>query len=241
MTAPTTSEQWPVTAENGSRGSGSLTWKQTTVNGQHVVYGEAGAGPPVLFLHGWGLNRKTYKRALSRLANVGVRVLAPAMPGFGGTAALSRENTSLARYGDWAGDFLRTIEIDQPVLVVGHSFGGGVAIKLSHDHPQQVRSLVLVNSIGGSTWSRHGATLRSMTERPLWDWGMSLPAELLPLGQARWVMPVVVDALANLFRDPRSFWEAEGLARSGGIWTPNWANCAGRASMLRCSGARETD
>lgn len=89
MTAPTTSEQWPVTAENGSRGSGSLTWKQTTVNGQHVVYGEAGAGPPVLFLHGWGLNRKTYNRALSRLANVGVRVLAPAMPGFGGTAALS--------------------------------------------------------------------------------------------------------------------------------------------------------
>ncbi len=35
--------------------------------------------------------------------------------------------------------------------VVGHSFGGGVAIQLAHDHPERVRYLVVVDSVGGTT------------------------------------------------------------------------------------------
>src|ERR1035438_2033361 len=79
-----------------------LTWRRTTVGGRSALYGEAGEGPPVLFLHGWGLDHKVYKRALSRLAAAGVHVLAPAMPGFGGTPSLPRESTSLTGYADWS-------------------------------------------------------------------------------------------------------------------------------------------
>ena len=65
-----------------------LEWKEVTVDGRPARYGEAGQGPPVLFLHGWGLDHKAYKRALSRLVRAGVHVYAPALPGFGGTSAL---------------------------------------------------------------------------------------------------------------------------------------------------------
>ena len=75
--------------------------------------------------------------------------------------------------------------MDQPALVMGHSFGGGVAIVVAHDYPARVRALVLVNSIGGSAWTRRGSTIRSMAERPLWDWGIHFPADLLPVRQAR--------------------------------------------------------
>src|SRR5271166_5115077 len=85
----------------GPRGADWLTWKRTTVDGRVALYGEAGSGPPVLFLHGWGLDHKAYKRALSRLVRAGVHVYAPALPGFGGTPALRDGPTGLADYGDW--------------------------------------------------------------------------------------------------------------------------------------------
>jgi pimeloyl-ACP methyl ester carboxylesterase len=204
----------PVVQIKGQRNPGWLTWKRTEVDGRSALYGEAGTGPLVLFLHGWGLDHKAYKRALSRLVTAGVHVLAPALPGFGGTAALPRDTASLAKYGDWAAEFLRTLGEGQPALAMGHSFGGGVAIKLAHDHPEQIRALVLINSIGGSAWTHRGSTLRSMAERPLWDWGIHFPADLLPMRQARRVLPVIVaEALPNLLRDPRAFWNAAGLVR----------------------------
>lgn len=179
-----------------------------------MEYGEAGTGPALLFLHGWGLDHKAYKRALSRLVSAGLRVLAPALPGFGGTAALPPALADFTGYANWVAEFLRSVGVDKPALVMGHSFGGGVAIQFAHDHPDQVRGLVLVNSVGGSAWTRRGTTLRSMAQRPLWDWGLHFPADLLPVRQARRVLPVIVaEALPNLMRDPRSFWMAAGLAR----------------------------
>ena len=196
------------------RGADWLSWKRTTVAGRAALYGEAGAGPPVLFLHGWGLDHKAYKRSLSRLVAAGLHVLAPALPGFGGTAALPRQAMSLAAYGDWSAAFLEAVGVRQPALVMGHSFGGGVAIVLAHDHPDRVRGLVLINSIGGSAWAHRGSTVRSMAERPLWDWGIHFPGDLLPVRQARRVLPVIIgEALPNLLRDPRAFWGAAGLVR----------------------------
>ncbi|HVB90854.1 MAG TPA: alpha/beta hydrolase [Acidimicrobiales bacterium] len=217
-------------AAAGDRASRSgrdwLTWKQTTVAGRPALYGEAGDGPPVLFLHGWGLDHKAYKRALSRLVRGGVHVLAPALPGFGGTAALPGETNSLAGYADWVAEFLRTVGVGRPVNVMGHSFGGGVAIMVAHDHPELTHSLVLINSIGGSAWAHSGSTLRSMAERPLWDWGIHFPADLFPVRQARRVLPVIVgEALPNLLRDPRAFWRAAGLVRR--------ADLAGELDTLR--------
>jgi pimeloyl-ACP methyl ester carboxylesterase len=201
-------------ADEAVRDAGWLDWKHATIGGRAVEYGEAGTGPALLFLHGWGLDHKAYKRALSRLVSAGLRVLAPALPGFGGTAALPPALADFTGYANWVAEFLRSVGVDKPALVMGHSFGGGVAIQFAHDHPDQVRGLVLVNSVGGSAWTLRGTTLRSMAQRPLWDWGLHFPADLLPVRQARRVLPVIVaEALPNLMRDPRSFWMAAGLAR----------------------------
>jgi pimeloyl-ACP methyl ester carboxylesterase len=204
----------------GSREADWLTWKHTTVDGRTAAYGEAGEGPPVAFLHGWGLDHKAYKRALSRLVTVGVHVVAPALPGFGGTAALPRGAADLDGFVRWVQLFLDQVGIDEPALMMGHSFGGGVAIRFAHEHTDRCRALVLVNSIGGSAWTHKGSTIRSMAERPLWDWGIHLPADIFPVRQARKVLPVIVaEALPNLLRDPRSFWEAAGVARRADLTT----------------------
>lgn len=195
-----------------------LAWRTVEVQGSPTRYGEAGHGPTVLFLHGWGLTHRAYRRALGRMAQSGVRVLAPALPGFGGTAPLPDERADLSGYAAWAIDFLDALRVRDPVIAMGHSFGGGAAIVLAHQQPYRVGSLVLINSIGASAWTGDGSTLRSMAERPLWDWGLHLPADLLPVGQVRRVLPVILsEGLPNLLRDPQTFWKVAGIARQADL------------------------
>jgi pimeloyl-ACP methyl ester carboxylesterase len=195
-----------------------LVWRRVEVDGRSAVYGVAGDGPPVLFLHGWGLNHRSYRHALGRLARSGVQVWAPALPGFGGTADLPRSEFSLVGYAEWVGRFLDAVGVEGKVVVVGHSFGGGVAIQFAHDARRRVSRLVLVNSIGGSTWTDRRGRDRHMRERPLWDWGLHLPADTFSLRQLTRVAPVIAaDAVPNMLRQPRSVWRVGGLARSADL------------------------
>ena len=186
---------------------------RTWVQERPAAYCVAGAGLPVLLLHGWGLAQHTYRGVIEELASMGCLVIAPAMPGFGGTRDLPSDRFSLAGYAAWVDEFLEVVQLGEPAVVVGHSFGGGVAIRLAHDFPKRVRSLLLVNSIGGSSW-RKGRSLRSMAERPLWDWGLHFPSDVWPLRQATRVVPVLAeDFLPNLVRNPRAIVRVANLAR----------------------------
>lgn len=191
--------------------------RKTWIEGRPAAYSTAGEGPPVLFLHGWALNDRTYRQVVETIAAQGARVLAPALPGFGGTADLPRAQFTIAGYASWVASFVAALEIDEPTVVVGHSFGGGVAIRYAHGHRARVRSLVLVNSIGGSAW-RRGDTLRSISERPLWDWGLHFPADIFPARQATRVLPVLAEGLVpNLVRNPRAIVRVAGLARKADL------------------------
>lgn len=122
--------------------------RTTTVHGQPAHYGEGGRGLPVLFLHGWGLDHRACETSLHMLAARHCRVIAPSLPGFGETPGLSLHDQSVAHYAAWVDDFLAAIDVDEPVVVIGHSFGGGIATTLAHAFPDRVRHLVLINAVG---------------------------------------------------------------------------------------------
>jgi len=205
-------------SSNGAVNPDHLAWEATTVRGRPALYGVAGQGIPVLFLHGWALGQHAYKRPLKRLVQLGCRVYAPALPGFGGTADLPDEELSLPGYARWVEEFVHAMGVGEPLIVVGHSFGGGVSIQFAHDFPRRVRSLVLVNSIGGATWSTSGSKVRRLAERPLWDWGLHFPSDLLPFPQLTKVLPVVLeDAVPNLVRNPRAMWRVGSMARKADL------------------------
>ena len=198
--------------------SDHLVWKRTTVDGRTALYGVAGDGMPLLFVHGWALGQHSYKAALKRLVHQGCRVYAPALPGFGGTPELPARKFSFAGYAAWLEEFLEAVHVTEPVFLVGHSFGGGVSIQLAHDFPERVRSVVLVNSVGGSAWSSSGGRIRSLAERPLWDWGIHFPSDVLPLPQIRRVLPVIMeDAVPNVLRSPRALVKVANLARTADL------------------------
>jgi pimeloyl-ACP methyl ester carboxylesterase len=195
-----------------------LAWEHVQVDGHHVTYSVGGVGPAVLFLHGWGLNHRSYRHTLRRLARSGVRVLAPSMPGFGGTRQLPVDQFTLAGYAAWVGRFLDAVGVTEPVIVVGHSFGGGIAIQFAHDAVGRVSQLVLVNSIGGSVWTDRRGRSRHMRDRPLWDWGVHLPADAFSLRQLTRIAPVVAaDAVPNALLRPRALWQVGRIARSADL------------------------
>ncbi|MEO5901847.1 MAG: alpha/beta hydrolase [Ilumatobacteraceae bacterium] len=187
--------------------------KRTWVQGRPAAYSVAGEGMPVLLLHGWALAHHTYRGVIETIAQQGCRVLAPALPGFGGTGGLTDGAFSIGGYAQWVADFLGVLEITEPAVVMGHSFGGGVAVRLAYEHRARVRSLVLVNAVGGSSW-RKGGALRSIADRPLWDWGLHFPSDVWPLRQATKVLPVMAeDFVPNLLRNPRAMMRVANLAR----------------------------
>jgi pimeloyl-ACP methyl ester carboxylesterase len=121
----------------------------------HVA--EAGAGPPLILLHGWPQHWWCWRRLIPRLA-ASYRVLAPDLRGWGWSDAPpgDYEKATFAR------DLLALIDhegIDR-ARVVGHDWGGFAGFLLALRHPERVERLVALDIAPpwlGSLRRRHGA------------------------------------------------------------------------------------
>ena len=117
--------------------------------------------------------------------------------------------------------FMFEVGIDQPALVIGHSFGGGVAIKLAWNQPKLIRYLVLLNAVGGAN------------SRPPWEWAAGLCREFWPVSYAFEMLQAMrADLVANFLHNPVGLAHAGLLAQSVDLRTE-----PGRAEGTRCSGS----
>ncbi|HMK63191.1 MAG TPA: alpha/beta fold hydrolase [Acidimicrobiales bacterium] len=168
---------------------------------------------PILFLHGWGVGPHAYAAPIDRLRAFGFDVFAPAQPGFGGAAALDDDDCNFAGYARWAASYLDAQGVDGPVTVVGHSFGGGVAVQLAHDLPERVVALVLCNAAGGFPWAG-GTQPPAIADRPLWEWARVLGADLLATPTLTRILPAVLgEAVPNLVSNPLAMWKVGEFVR----------------------------
>lgn len=176
------------------------TWRTVDVDGARVRVMETGEGEPMLFLHGWGLSPAVYAGGISRLTAGGVRVIAPALPGFGGSDGLALKDIDLGSYAARMGRLLDVLGIDTPVFVAGHSFGGGVALQLATDRPERVRALTLVNSVGGAP-GRHAGLVETSWLR----WALGAATEIAPKELARSTPGMLRAFLPHAIRRPLTF------------------------------------
>ncbi len=123
----------------------SLSSQTLEVAGLPVHFAEAGSGPPVVLLHGWGGSIASFGPIPSILAEH-CHVIALDLPGFGQTPLPDRA-WGARDYATMVGGFIRQREL-APVVVVGHSHGGRTAIALAAREPELIRKLVLVDSAG---------------------------------------------------------------------------------------------
>lgn len=118
-----------------------------TLQNKPVHYREWGAGSDyMVILHGWGADSSHYEALGPLLANGGLHVIVPDLPGWGQTPA-PETSWSVSDYRKWVAEFLQALAIKEFVLF-GHSFGGRVAIKYTVEHPYQLRALILCAAAG---------------------------------------------------------------------------------------------
>lgn len=118
-----------------------------TVNGIKINYEQKGKGDLIVLLHGWGSNIKLFANLIELLSKK-YTVVAMDMPGFGESAE-PPSAWCVDDYVDFVIDFLKDYNTDK-VMLLGHSFGGRVIIKLNSrkNLPFKITKVILVDSAG---------------------------------------------------------------------------------------------
>jgi len=116
-----------------------------TLHGHRRAYVKAGSGPVLLLVHGLGCDHTTWDEVIGRLAR-SYTVVAPDLLGHG-LSDKPRADYTVGGYANGMRDLLTMLEIDK-VTVVGHSFGGGVAMQFAYQFPERTERLVLVDAGG---------------------------------------------------------------------------------------------
>ncbi len=96
---------------------------------------------PILILHGWGVSSGKYEPLEKLLRKKGFVVYIPDLPGFGKQKML-KTSMELADYVDFVRSYMRKNKIVKPV-VIAHSFGGRIAVRLAAFYPKDFSKLVL--------------------------------------------------------------------------------------------------
>jgi 4,5:9,10-diseco-3-hydroxy-5,9,17-trioxoandrosta-1(10),2-diene-4-oate hydrolase len=115
--------------------------------GIRTRYRHAGeAGSPVVLIHGLGASAEIWSANIGALA-MRHRVYVPDLPGFGRTEKPEWMDYSPGAYCRFLLDFMTALGIGRASLV-GHSLGGGVALRAILDDPGRVDRLILLSSAG---------------------------------------------------------------------------------------------
>ncbi len=119
--------------------------KYVVVHGYRRAYRMKGSGPVLLLLHGMACDSTTWSPVMDELAEH-FTVLAPDLLGHG-ESDKPNADYSLGGFANGMRDLLTVLGIDR-VTVVGHSFGGGIAMQFAYQFPERTERIVLVSTGG---------------------------------------------------------------------------------------------
>jgi pimeloyl-ACP methyl ester carboxylesterase len=121
--------------------AGSHDLQFVTIHGHRRAFVKVGQGPALLLLHGLGCDHTTWAPVIDSLARR-YTVIAPDLLGHG-RSDKPRADYSVGGYANGMRDLLTVLGIDK-VTVVGHSFGGGIAMQFAYQFPERTERMLLV-------------------------------------------------------------------------------------------------
>ncbi len=116
--------------------------------GLHIHYRDQGNsnGPAIVMVHGYSASLQAWEPWVARLG-ADYRIVTLDLPGHGLTRAPASYLMSLNGFAEVIDTVAQRLKLG-PYVVVGNSMGGGAAWTLALRHPDHLRGLVLVDSIG---------------------------------------------------------------------------------------------
>jgi pimeloyl-ACP methyl ester carboxylesterase len=196
----------------------------TLPDGHEVGVAVCGRGVPLVVVHGFSAEGILYAQTLSRLVDLGFKVIAVDTAGHGGTLGLPNGAQSMRSYAELLGRVLDHLGVG-PAVLAGHSMGGRLVTELAAIQPERAIAVVLLDAIVGDTWDRMVNVFRVF------------PPLLVGLGAT-----LVADTISTVpwFRDPRQ------AMKLGSLVAPTLAGHARRpwrllgpvTSILRSRGTK---
>ncbi len=110
-----------------------------------INYKIRGEGRALLILHGWGGSSESWAQVQKALS-LKYKVICPDLPGFGKSDS-PHEPWDVSDYTEWTMNFLDYLKINK-FFLVGHSFGGRIAIKVSAENAEMIPKMVLCSPAG---------------------------------------------------------------------------------------------
>lgn len=180
-------------------------------------YHDLGSGFPVLMLHGSGPGVSAWanwRLVMPQLAER-ARVIAPDMAGFGYTERRPDLRYDMDTWVAQAVGMLDALGIERADLV-GNSFGGGLALQVAIRHPQRIRRLVLMGSVGvrfditpalDAVWGYTPSieTMRGLLDLFAYDRSL-VNDDLAKLRYEATIRPGFQESFASMFPAPRQRW-----------------------------------
>jgi pimeloyl-ACP methyl ester carboxylesterase len=143
-------------------------------NGIRIHVAEAGPagspGAPILLLHGWPQHWYMWRRVIAELAP-GRRLLAPDLRGFGWSEAPRHGYDGETFVADQVA-LLDALEVER-AFVLGHDWGGWIAMLLGVLHPQRVERMIVCNA--PHPWARVTPRLALEAWRSWYTWVIATP------------------------------------------------------------------
>lgn len=187
--------------------SPSFDLRHVVIHGHSVAYRRAGSGEVLVLIHGLAGNSRVWKDVMPTLATH-YDVIAPDLLGHG-ESAKPMGDYSLGAHASGLRDLLLTLGVPS-ATILGHSFGGGVAMQFAYQHPGMVDRLALICS--GGLGKEVSWLLRLVT--------LPFAEQTMPLLFPRW--------LADRGTETSRFLHRRGLRspRMGEMWR-SYASLAG--------------
>ncbi len=111
------------------------------INGKRLAYYDSGQGRPIMFIHSFNQSKLTWFTHLSYFVERGYRVIAPDIPGHGGSDFVANEH-NIPTFAESFLVLMDQLEIDR-CYVVGASLGGYIAFSMLSQSPDRIAGLVL--------------------------------------------------------------------------------------------------
>ena len=167
------------------------------VDGRTFAYQDVGSGPTVILAHGSGASHKAWSRVVASLRDR-YRVLTPDLLGYG----RSEPSPEKARFHPWSdlGAIIALAEAaDTPVHLVGHSYGGALALEAARSLGSRVGSLTLIDPVAFHLMRLH---MSSHPERTAAVYrGITTPTRLIAGQGSPTPARAIVDELAYILGD----------------------------------------
>ena len=149
----------------------------TTLNSIALSAADAGRGLPLVFLHGFPLSRGAWREQIDAF-RASYRVIAPDLRGVGDSGTQPGPAT-MAQCAADVHALLRQLTTG-PVVLIGHSMGGYVALAFARRFPDMLRGLVLVGTRAGPD-TAEGATGRRETAAKVKAGGVDVVIDAMAL------------------------------------------------------------